>query len=177
MLLPIFVGILTALTVTFFAHYLLIEHDRGGFFESPEGMVDTFRIWVLCYPTIIWPVWKIYDEYLIYISGDFTVGLTIDTALYGLDFLLVIGITFCLGWIAALWNSVNFLFPGPMIGWVVYKHMMNPQSNPFHYFFELNLFIADRIFVHPLPDIIHIPIAFVIGLGLLHSFMIMISNN
>ena len=129
------------------------------------------------YPIFVWPVWKIYDVYLVYISGDFTVGITFDTAFYGIAVLVFVGITLCVGIIGFVWNLLNFFFPGPMIGWVVYKYMMNPQSNPFHYFFDLNLILTDRIFVHPLPDIIHIPIAFVIGLGFLHNFMIIISKN
>lgn len=176
MLLPIFVAVLTVFAVTTFTFYMAHEHD------SMEGVADGswigfLRILILCYPIFVWPVWKIYDEYQVYNSGDFTVSLSFDTALYAISVLVLVVITLGVGIIAYFWNLFNFILPGPMIGWVVYKYMMNPQSNPFHYFLDLNQFATDRIFIHPLPDIIHIPIAFVIGLGFLRHFMIMISNN
>ena len=96
MLLPIFVAVLSVFAVTTFTFYMATEHD------SFEGVADgswigLLRASILCYPIFVWPVWKIYDEYQVYNSGDFTVSLSFDTALYAISVLVLVVITLGVG--------------------------------------------------------------------------------
>ena len=130
-------------------------------------------------PLLLWPIWTIVKMIIAIIAGDDLIWLSeYDQDHMILNTFLAITIVVMASLVGVLFNHVNYLFPGIMIGWGVYKFMMNDNHlSPFHYFYDANFVIADSVLAYPLPSLLHIPIQLIVALSLIAHFAGMLTNN